>query len=183
MALFRRSSLWRSSFRVAAPYMAATEDFTNIGEISVQGTHHADVLKLWLSLRHFGLSGYAHLIEESMSVARRFLGRVKKRRFLELASEPETNLVCFRLLPGAGRDDEHADRLNIELQRRLLGEGKTFFSLPVYRNKRWLRAVLLNPFLDEALIDRIFASIDDFAARSGVDTFDELDSMNDSETS
>lgn len=164
MVLFKKASVLRDSFRVAAPYMKETAGFTNIGEISVQGTHHADILKLWLSLRHIGKSGYAHLLEESCKLARHFFAQIKKRKFLQTAGNLETNIVCFRFAPATINESE-TDYLNIQLQQYLLNEGRTFFSLPVYHEKRWLRAVLLNPFIDEAAIDAVFTFIDDFAAR------------------
>ncbi|HEY8558853.1 MAG TPA: pyridoxal-dependent decarboxylase [Pyrinomonadaceae bacterium] len=162
MALFRDRAALERAFRVSAPYMGDTGGFTNIGEISVQGTHHADVLKLWLSLRHIGKNGYARLIEESYKLTDYFFAQVKKRAFLQAAGAPETNLVCFRFATG---DEADADALNARAQRHLLREAQTFFSLPVYRGNRWLRAVLLNPYADERIVDRAFAAIDDFAAR------------------
>lgn len=161
MALFKDIGVLQNSFRVSAPYMKETEDFTNIGEISVQGTHHADVLKLWLSLRHIGKAGYTKLIEESFRLTRYFVAQIKKREFLQLAGEPETNLICFRLAH-AGCEDARLDELNTRLQNYLLREGNAFLSLPAYRRTRWLRAVLLNPFTDEETIQKVFSKIDKF---------------------
>lgn len=162
MVLFRDMAALTKAFRIQAPYMRDSGDFVNLGEVSVQGTRHAEVLKLWLSLQHIGRNGYAQLIEESYRLAGCFLQQVRKRAFLETAGEPETNLICFRGAPSWVSDNEW-DNWNANLQAYLLQQGNTFLSLPTYRGHRWLRAVLLNPYTDEAIIDRLFHHIDVFA--------------------
>ncbi|QXD13703.1 hypothetical protein GQ464_009440 [Rhodocaloribacter litoris] len=162
MVLFRDMSALTNAFRVSAPYMRDTEGFINLGEISVQGTRHADVLKLWLSLYHIGKSGYAQLIEESYRLTEYFTRLVRKRPFLELASSPEMNIVCFRGVP-PWIPEARWDQWNTDLQEYLLREGNVFLSLPTYRGHYWLRAVLLNPYLEEEIIDQLFELVDRFA--------------------
>jgi len=162
MVLFKDMATLTKAFRVQAPYMRDSGDFVNLGEVSVQGTRHAEVLKLWLSLQHIGKSGYAQLIEESYQLTDYFLQQVRKRAFLETAGEPETNLVCFRGVPSWISDNEW-DNWNANLQTHLLRQGNTFLSLPTYRGHRWLRAVLLNPYTDEEIIKHLFDHIDVFA--------------------
>lgn len=165
MVLFKDVGLLETAFRISAPYMSGGEEFTNIGEISVQGTHHADVLKFWLSLQHIGKSGYARLINESYSLTSYLVEQIKIRPFLKIASQPEMNIVCFRGEPN-WINDANWDDWNTELQAYLLSEGSIFLSLPLYRKSHWLRAVLLNPFTNEATIDALFEQIDKFAAAS-----------------
>lgn len=160
MVLFKNRSVLETDFRISAPYMNET-DFTNLGEISVQGTRHADILKLYLSLQHIGLKGYRELLHESLALKDEFIKQVKQRHYLELSSEPDTNVVCFRGIPH-NLDEAQWDNWNLELQQFLLNEENVFFSLPAYRGNRWLRAVLLNPFLSNTLIQRVFEKIDQF---------------------
>lgn len=163
--LFRDMGHLQRDFQVAAPYMNIEEDWVNLGEISVQGTRHADVLKLWLSLQHLGKQGYRELIAASDALTQAFVNAIQARPFLELASQPEMNLVCFRgcpdWLPAA-----QWDAWNRDLQQHLVKEAKAFLSLPRYRGQHWLKAVLLNPYTTEKEVARIFGAIDRFTASS-----------------
>lgn len=165
MVLFRDLSILESTFRIPAPYTRANDDFTNLGEISIQGTRHADVLKLWLSLQHLGRNGYDNLIEQSYRMAERFANEVRLRSSLELASEPQTNLVCFRGRP-SWLPERDWDSWNADLQAHLLREADVFLSLPLFRGGRWLRAALLNPFTDGPVLDRLFGQIDTYIEAS-----------------
>ena len=171
--LFKQFELLSHYFRIGAPYMGEDDQWPNLGELTVQGTRHPDILKLWLSLQHLGLAGYADIIQRNYDLTERFVAAVKARPVLALASEPQMNLVCFRLVP-EGSNAEECDRLNQELQSYLLGDraarlvgtsnGATpvFLSLPLYRGNRWLKAVLLNPYTQSNTIDELFRSIDAF---------------------
>lgn len=166
MVLFRDGSRLRSHFRIPAPYMNTAEEEINLGEISVQGTRHADVLKLWLSLQHLGLKGYAGLIDESYRLTEYFAAQLQQLDPIQMASTPEMNLICFRGLPD-GIPETEQDRWNADLQAFLLDNYQIFFSTPIYRGQKWLRAVLLNPTIDEAILDRACQGIADFiSARS-----------------
>lgn len=164
MVLFRNMATFTKACRISAPYMREADDFINLGEVSVQGTRHAEVLKLWLSLQHIGKRGYAQLIEESYRLTDYFVEQIRARPFLAMASAPDTNLVCFRGTP-AWRPDTEWDAWNARLQDYLLRDGKVFLSLPMYRGHRWLRSVLPNPYADERMIDRVFQRMDAFAKR------------------
>jgi glutamate/tyrosine decarboxylase-like PLP-dependent enzyme len=157
--LFRDMALLHSHFRIAAPYMKAESQWTNLGEISVQGTRHADVLKLWLSLQHLGKAGCAALIDASYDLAQVMVDQICQRPNLVLASEPDMNLVCFRSCPKALPPDQW-DSWNAHLQQVLLQETRVFLSLPVFRQQRWLKAVLLNPFTTVERIVALFRQID-----------------------
>jgi glutamate/tyrosine decarboxylase-like PLP-dependent enzyme len=163
--LFRDFSLLRQHFQVAAPYMNQGDQWVNLGELTVQGTRHVDVLKLWLSLQHLGKQGYRELIDNSYGLTEEFVQAIRDRPYLQLASEPEMNLVCFRGTPDTVSPDRW-DEWNAALQRYLLKEYHAFISLPTYQGHAWLKAVLLNPYTTSEDIQAIFAGCDRFLAQA-----------------
>ena len=163
MVMFRQFDLLQHQFRVLAPYMHDHDDWPNLGELTVQGTRHPDILKLWLSLQHIAKNGYSAIIDHNYALTQTFTTAVKARSFLTLASAPQMNLVCFRAEP-AGLPIEEWDSWNQGLQQWLLEQGNTFLSLPIYRGQRWLKAVLLNPFTTAEHIHTLFAHIDCYYA-------------------
>jgi len=162
MVLFRNKKLLENEFRISAPYMKKDSDSANIGEISLQGTRHADILKLWLTIQHIGLSGYRQLIDESMKLTKKMRQEIKVRPWLKLAGKPEMNILCFRAEPSLIPETKW-DSFNTDLNTHLLEDGEFFLSLPTYRGHKWQRAVLLNPFTDATHIDQLFEKIDHFA--------------------
>lgn len=158
MVLFRDFKGMVDNFRINTPYMKAQDELINLGEISIQGSRHAESLKLWLSLLSFGINGYSELIEQNYFLTDKLLNLIKVRDYLELLTEPDTNLICFRLNDGSHSLDE----LNLELQHHLLRQGNFFVSIPKFKNQNWLRIVIINPFITEEILIRMFRYIDEF---------------------
>lgn len=161
MVMFRKFDQLQQQFRVMAPYMHDHDNWPNLGELTVQGTRHPDILKLWLSLQHIGRTGYSAVIDHNYALTHTFTTAVKARPFLTLANEPQMNLVCFRA-EFSGLSADQLDHWNHELQQWLLHQGTTFLSLPIYRGQRWLKAVLLNPFTTKDHIHQLFSHIDNY---------------------
>jgi glutamate/tyrosine decarboxylase-like PLP-dependent enzyme len=163
MTLFRDAALWKDKFRIGAPYMGeANDDAINIGEVSLQGTRHADVLKLWMTLQHLGRAGCEDIIEKNFATTEFFLAQIGRRPFLHLATaEPELNIICFRSEP-EHLPDEQWDDWNSKLQEHLLEKANCSVSLPLYNGQRWLKVVLLNPFTTEEHVEVLFEEMDKF---------------------
>lgn len=161
MVLFRDFDKMVENFRISAPYMKDQNLYINLGEINVQGTKYAEVVKLWLSLLSLGKNGYKQLIDYSFDLTDKFVDEISKRNYLKLASKPETNLICFRGEP-TNLNATKFDSWNKRLQNYLVKETDFFLSLPKYKNNLWLRTVLLNPFLTPKNIENLFEHIDTF---------------------
>ena len=154
MALFRNMAAMEAAFRIPAPYANNAGGVTNLGEITVHGSRRVEVLKLWLALQHIGKRGYGQLVDEGCALTEYVVSKVLERPSFQLVGHPDMNIVCFR--------NSASDDWNAGFQDQLLRNRNVYLSSVMYRGARWLRAVLLNPFTDEALIDTIFDDIDRF---------------------
>jgi aromatic-L-amino-acid/L-tryptophan decarboxylase len=64
-------------------------------------------LKLWMTIRHYGVEGLRQAIRQHVAWAQWFAEQVRSDGRFELAVEPVLSLVCFRLRA----DDEANERL------------------------------------------------------------------------
>ncbi len=167
MVLFKDFSKMVENFRISAPYMKEQNSYINLGEINVQGTKYAEVIKLWLSLQSLGKDGYEKLIDYSFYLAEEFEKEIFKRPYLKMTSKPEMNILCFRGEPQNIKADNF-DKWNENLQQYLLKQTDFFLSLPKYKNGLWLRTVLLNPFLTIEHIKTLFLNIDNYEKNQSV---------------
>ncbi len=169
VVLFRDMAAMRSCFRTSFPYVEETSDFTNLCEIGIQGSRPAEILKLWLTLAHIGERKFAELIEGWVGLAEAVAEKTRARSFLRLACAPDSGIVCFRGTPG-WIDDGQWDAWNRNLREALARRAGIHLSFVPYGGSRWLRAVFANPFTGASIVERMFALIDDYAARRPIVT-------------
>lgn len=138
----RRACL--STFEANGDYAlkrGATED---AGTWHFEGSRRMDALKLWMCIRHFGVEGYRRLSLETMEIAREFASHITHADDMELVTWPETNIVCFRVVPD-GFEDAALDDLQDDVQRTLFRDGGPLLSTTRVGDRTVLRAVISNP--------------------------------------
>ena len=139
-AVLVRDHRWLDeAFHQEASYLFHEKDQPGIDFLhrSVECTKAGLGLKLFLSLAVQGEKGAARFIERQVGLAREGAGLIASRPGLELAVEPQFNILCFR---AAGDDD-----LQLQIRRHILERGEHFISTTEFRGRRWLRLSLMNP--------------------------------------
>jgi glutamate/tyrosine decarboxylase-like PLP-dependent enzyme len=157
MVLFKDLNKLEDNFRISAPYMNAASRAPNLGELSLQGSRQADIISLLLTLQHLGLTEYARLIDDRIQLAHYLCARLQATGAVDTAGEMDTNILCFR--PSTSPVGTSTDVLAANLQAHLLHNENLCLTLPLYRGKRWLKADILNPFIDEALVNHLVDSV------------------------
>ena len=154
MVLLRQPQALADTFATPLAYMEPARRIHG-GDCGLQGTRPAEVLKLWLGLRHLGQQGIDDLLD----------GALHRAQALRQGLAPlpltmpsgDLHIVCFR--PSAAGSSEAWSR---RTRQRLLDQG-LMLSRPLYRGERHLKAVLGNPFTGmeqiATVVDTISASL------------------------
>ncbi len=85
-------------------------------------------LKLWLTLRWYGLEGLRAYIRNHMTLAAEFEAMVQSDSRFEVAAVRTMNLVCFRLRPRAGEAPAVTDARNKALLNAINQSGRAYLS-------------------------------------------------------
>jgi aromatic-L-amino-acid/L-tryptophan decarboxylase len=135
------------------------DDQLNFYKLSFEGTRRWRALKLWMTWKHLGTSGFGHLVEANEDLATYLAMRCADAEDFEaLPAVPDLSVVCFRHLPG-GRNaalalesatlDAHQDALQTALE--VSGDG--WLTTTRFRGATWLRAGIVNYLATEDDID------------------------------
>jgi glutamate/tyrosine decarboxylase-like PLP-dependent enzyme len=154
------------SFAVSADYLehiprgAAAGEHTWFGDLGLQLTRGFRALKIWMTLKAYGLDKFGRQIEQNAAQARYLAELVEKAPELELLADVPLNIVCFRYV-NSNMDDEMLNEVNMEILVRLHERGLAVPSYTRIQGKFALRAAITNhrsrredfDFLVEKVVD------------------------------
>jgi glutamate/tyrosine decarboxylase-like PLP-dependent enzyme len=113
------------------------------GDLGVQLTRGFKALKIWMTLKAYGLGKFARQVEQNVSQARYLAELVEANPQLELLADVPLNIVCFRYVT-EDMDDEALDALNLEIMLRLHERGLAVPSYTRLNGKFALRVAITN---------------------------------------
>jgi L-2,4-diaminobutyrate decarboxylase len=150
--LFRHREDSYGAFSQEASYLFARRpeeaDF-DIALRTLECTKRALGIKVWLALRVHGAKAIGEMVSKTFDLAREFAALLKAQPDFELATEPASNILCFRHVPAALKGLENAseklDAHQLELRKKVVASGKYFVVQTVLRNRVYLRTTLMNP--------------------------------------
>ena len=128
----------KNTFVTGLPYVSSEENVLNRGEMGIQGSRPAEIIKLWLGLRYLGIEGIEDVLKSS----------IEKRQLLEnnlntdkynIYSGP-LHIISF-IPKGMSKNESDAWTIN---KRKILMKNNFMLSRPLFKNRYFLRAVLGN---------------------------------------
>jgi aromatic-L-amino-acid/L-tryptophan decarboxylase len=144
--LVRAGQRLGEAFRIQPDYLKDTEAAeleVNFSDLSMQLSRTSRALKLWMSLRYFGLDAFRAAIDRSIDLALFAQAHIEASAQLELLTPAKLGVVCFRRHP-EGMDEDRLERLNQQLAEGLAASGQGLVSSTRLRGRFALRMCVLN---------------------------------------
>jgi glutamate/tyrosine decarboxylase-like PLP-dependent enzyme len=148
--IYRAPELARRAHAQTAGYLETitTRDEWNPSDYAIHLSRRARGLPFWFSLAAHGTRAYAEAVESVLAIARHAADEIRRRRYLELVTEPDLSVVPFRRLGWQPVDYER-------WPERLLAQGEAFVTPSKHRGETITRLALVNPRTTPADIDLV----------------------------
>lgn len=165
--LVREGHLLRAAFEIVPDYLRDTAvddaaEEVNFADRGLQLSRAARSLKVWLSLRYFGVAAFRAAIDRAMDLARSAQDRIEADPGLELLAGATLGVVCFRRRV-EGADEVHHAAVNTALLEQVNDSGLAFLSSTRLRGRYCVRLAIMNFTTTQRDVDRVldvFATAD-----------------------
>jgi aromatic-L-amino-acid decarboxylase len=158
--LVRDKKHLNDTFQILPEYLKDTHQQSaeiNFTDYGLQLTRSFRALKLWLSLKYFGLEAFRAAIERGFALAEFTEACLRKMPGWEIITPAQMGIVCFRY---AGADDSAHQRLVQDLIR----DGFALITSTILRGRTVLRMCPINPRSTEADVEEALKRLDKFAS-------------------
>jgi aromatic-L-amino-acid/L-tryptophan decarboxylase len=145
----------RRAFEIAPDYLKDLEIVSrevNFADLGMQQSRMCRAIKVWMSLKYFGVENFRAAIDRAMDLARRAEERIKESDEFELLCPVTLSVVCFRRrVTGA----DEATRVNRALLQGIEDGGQAWLSSTRLKGQYALRMCVLNHTTGAVHIDRV----------------------------
>jgi glutamate/tyrosine decarboxylase-like PLP-dependent enzyme len=145
--LVRRPGLLGAMFALHPEYLADVnrrDDEVNFFDRGIQLTRGFRALKLWMTLKVYGVDALRRGVEHGLELAELAERELRSREGWEVVTPAQLGIVSFRrALPGAAPEAE--DAANVALVERLVADGVAAISSTTLHGRVALRMCTINP--------------------------------------
>jgi aromatic-L-amino-acid decarboxylase len=154
----RKPEVLRRAFSLVPEYLRTTQgdEAVNYMDYGIPLGRRFRALKLWFTLRYFGVEGIADRIREHMRLAQQFAQWVDEHLQFERLAPVPLSTVCFRAhWPGID-DNELLNHFNEQLMQAINHTGEAFLSHTKLSGRFALRLVVSHLRTNEAHVARVW---------------------------
>jgi len=169
--LVRDGEAMRAAYSLVPPYIrtqgssSAVMGLPWFSEYGFQQSRGFRALKVWMTMKQFGLAGHREAVAQNIALARYLADRVREAPDLELVATG-LSVVCFRYavsdVSGVSEVSDtksESDVINRRLLERLQLGGEAFLSSTELAGRFVLRACIVNYHSTRADIDRMLDAV------------------------
>jgi glutamate/tyrosine decarboxylase-like PLP-dependent enzyme len=143
--IVREPSRLKAAFHIMPEYLQDVSGLeqVNFADYGEQLTRYSRALKVWVSVRYFGVAEIRQAIERGMELAAYFERLLRAVPGLEVVSAARFGVVCFRVRPPGVTEPGELDQLNERVLREIVDEGRYFISSTRLKGAYVLRICVL----------------------------------------
>ncbi len=145
--LVRDGTLLRRAFEIAPDYLLDAvpgEEEVNFSDLGMQLSRTSHALKVWTSVRTFGVAAFRAAIDRSIDQALLAQRLIEESGTLEITSPAQLGVVCFRRRFEEAEDEYESDVMHEELIAALERSGIAFISSTRLRGRFSMRMCIMN---------------------------------------
>jgi aromatic-L-amino-acid/L-tryptophan decarboxylase len=164
--IVRNAALLKDTFHIMPEYLKDAElvaEPFNFCDYGIQLTRGFRALKLWMTLKIFGLEAVRKAVSIGIQNAETAERIIAESPNWEVVTRAQLGVVTFRAA-GNGRTTAEIDRLHRSVVRRLIDDGFAFLSSTVLAGETVLRMCTINPNTTEDDIRDTIVHLDDLVA-------------------
>jgi len=145
--LIRNARQLRETFRTQPEYLKdvdRSEEEINFCDYGIQLTRGFRALKLWMSLKVFGIEAFRKAISWGIRLAELAEEALRKFPHWEIVTPAQMGIVTFRYVP-ASQSSVESDAINQRIVNEMMEDGFAMVSSTVLRGHIVLRMCTINP--------------------------------------
>ena len=164
LVLFKDSDDSYKTFSQKARYLWENEqdkEWYNYAKRTLECTKLMMSVRFYAIIQAYGTGIFDEYVSRQYDLSREFSEMILKDSNFELATEPMSNIVCFRYAPQNVTD---LDKLNGQIRKKSLENGDYYIVQTELNGNTYLRVTLMNPFTEKAHLKALLNEIKKIAA-------------------
>ncbi|MEO1435266.1 MAG: aminotransferase class I/II-fold pyridoxal phosphate-dependent enzyme [Bacteroidota bacterium] len=160
--LFKDKRTGYQTFSQKAQYLwadAEEAEWHNLAKRTFECTKEMMSIKFFALQQVYGDQLFADFVTNQYDLGQVFAAQVQSHPNMELAHQPDSNIVCFRVT-NPTLSPRELDQLNAQIRAEILSDGQFYIVQTTLHDRTWLRVSLMNPMTDSTLIAKLLKRVE-----------------------
>ena len=163
--LFKDRKITLQNFSQQADYLldnTLEDEWYQGGKMTFECTKTMMSLHWYLMMKIYGEQVWDEYVTRQYDLAREFANLINHSPNFELATEPQSNILCFRYYE-ENWSVQKANETNLKIRQQLLEDGEYYLVQTKIRGANYLRTTLMNPFTEMEHLALLLTVIKNYA--------------------
>lgn len=159
--LFKDKTHMQNTFSQKADYLlndTPEDDWINSGKKTFECTKTMMCLHWFVLLKFYGEELFNEYVTRQYDLSKEFESILHDDPQFELATSPQSNILCFRIVK-EGKSTDELNEMNAKIRQQLLEDGEFYIVQTKLRGIHYLRTTLMNPFTTKDHLNHLLEKI------------------------